>query len=206
MKKYFAALSTTALICVAPYALAASSTDLTVKGTITPAACTPTLSNNGEIDIGKFSAKDLNQTTVTQVGRHPMQLTVSCNKAISFALKQIDNNPDTTSSRGWFGLGLINTTEKLGYFYPVIKSTLADGVPAQAIDSDTNGLDWSRTGLMGPGYLLSVASTADHNTPIHVKDLTMDLEIVTYIARADSLTLTDDVTIDGSATFEMKYF
>ncbi|MNP79988.1 hypothetical protein D3C76_1779500 [compost metagenome] len=41
--------------------------------------------------------------------------------------------------------------------------------------------------------------------PLIVKDLTMELDIQTYIARADSLTLTDDVTIDGSATFEMTY-
>jgi hypothetical protein len=45
MKKYLAALSATALIGIAPYALAAPSTDLTVIGTITPNACTPTVSN-----------------------------------------------------------------------------------------------------------------------------------------------------------------
>ena len=60
IKKYFAALSATALIGVAPYALAASSTDLTVTGIITPNACTPTLSGGGIVDHGKFSAKDLN--------------------------------------------------------------------------------------------------------------------------------------------------
>ncbi|WP_330220783.1 DUF1120 domain-containing protein [Pseudomonas frederiksbergensis] len=65
MKKCFAALSTTALISLAPYALAASSTDLTVTGTITPSACTPSLSGNGVVDYGKISARDLNQDTST---------------------------------------------------------------------------------------------------------------------------------------------
>lgn len=62
MKNYFAALSATALISVAPFAVAASSTDLTVTGVITPQACTPSLSNGGIIDNGKISAKDLNLT------------------------------------------------------------------------------------------------------------------------------------------------
>jgi hypothetical protein len=38
-----------------------------------------------------------------------------------------------------------------------------------------------------------------------VKDLTMDFEVNTNIARADSLTLTDEVVMDGAVTFEMTY-
>ncbi|WP_256590845.1 MULTISPECIES: DUF1120 domain-containing protein [unclassified Pseudomonas] len=67
MKKYLAALSATALIGVAPFAMAASSVDLTVTGTITPAACMPSISNGGAIDLGKISAKDLNPTTYTLI-------------------------------------------------------------------------------------------------------------------------------------------
>ncbi|MHC8288602.1 DUF1120 domain-containing protein [Pseudomonas sp. XS1P51] len=205
MKMYFAALATTALVCVAPYALAASSVDLTVKGIITPDACTPSLSNGGKIDIGKISAKDLDPVRSTEVGRHPMQLIVACNAPILFALNQIDNKSGTTSASGRFGLGLTSAGEKLGFFFAQIQNTLADAQVAQAIDSEDNGATWEKTNFMGADYLLSVGSTADNSTPIAVKDLTMDLAIFTYIARADSLTLTDEVTMDGSATFEMKY-
>ena len=58
----FSRLALATLLCSATgNALAASSTDLTVKGLITPSACTPALSNAGAVDFGKLSAKDLNQ-------------------------------------------------------------------------------------------------------------------------------------------------
>ena len=39
-------------------AMAASSVDLSIKGSITPAACTPTLSNGGVVMHGKISYSD----------------------------------------------------------------------------------------------------------------------------------------------------
>ncbi|MGY2188206.1 hypothetical protein D3C81_374790 [compost metagenome] len=204
MKKYIAALSTTALISVAPYALA-SSTDLIVTGTITPVACTPSLSNGGIVDNGKISAKDLKPTLDTLVGKHPLQLTVTCDAPAQFALNPIDNQAGTESARTWFGLGLTDAGEKLGWVRVEVKNTIADGVVAHAIDSDDDGKTWKRTWVSSPGYLLSTGSATDPSTPIAVQALTMDFEVETRIARADSLTLTDEVTLNGSATFEMKY-
>jgi hypothetical protein len=43
--------------------------------------------------------------------------------------------------------------------------------------------------------LTSVGITADHETPILVKDLVMDLSVQTAIARTDSLTLDDEVAL-----------
>lgn len=205
MKKYLTALSATALMCAAPYALAASSTDLTVTGTITPSACTPSWSNSGQVDAGKISAKDLSPTNPTLVGSHPLQLAVTCDAATRFALNQIDNKPNTSSGVGRFGLGLTNAGEKLGFFHAVIKNTLADGVAAQAIESEDGGASWSRTTVLSPDVVLSAATTTEFNTPIAMKHLTMDVDVLINIAPANGLTLTDEITLDGSATFEMKY-
>jgi hypothetical protein len=204
MKKYFIALSTAALFNVAPYALA-SSTDLTVTGVITPGACIPSLSNGGVVDNGKISAKDLNLTSETRVGAHPLKLTVACDAPIQFALDPIDNRAGTGSVAAWFGLGLTDAGEKLGYVAILTSNTFADGVQAQAIESKDNGQTWDPSNATGPGYLLSVASTTDSSTPLKVKDVTMDFEVRTNIARADSLTLTDEVVMDGAVTFQMTY-
>ncbi|WP_448109216.1 DUF1120 domain-containing protein [Pseudomonas azerbaijanoccidentalis] len=204
MKKYIAALSTTALISVTPHALA-SSTDLTVTGTITPVACTPSLSNGGIVDNGKISAKDLNPTRDTLVGKHPLQLTATCDAPLLFALNPIDNQAGTSSSLTWFGLGLTDAGEKLGWVRIDVTNTIADGVAAHAIDSEDDGKTWSRTWVSSPGYLLSVGSATDTSTPIATQVLTMDFEVQTNIARAESLTLTDEVALNGSVTFEMKY-
>jgi hypothetical protein len=45
----------------------------------------------------------------------------------------------------------------------------------------------------------------DTSTPLPVKDLTLDLQVTTVIARGSDLTLTDEVLIDGSATLQLKY-
>jgi len=53
--------------------------------------------------------------------------------------------------------------------------------------------------------LSAFAASTGTIEPIFIKDLAMDLEVTTFIARADSLTLSDDVILDGSATVEVKY-
>ncbi|WP_454841228.1 DUF1120 domain-containing protein [Pseudomonas hormoni] len=204
IKKYFAALSATALIGVAPYALAASSTDLTVTGLITPNACTPSLSDGGMVDVGKVQVKDLSPTRYTTVGSQPIQLTVACDAPTPFAINAIDNKAGTSASDLYFGLGLTSNNEKIGYFTPLIQSALADGQPAHSIRSIDNGASWTRIYQIIKNSLTST-SVVGTLIPIAVKDLTVELMVQTVIARADSLTLTDDVAFDGSATFEMKY-
>lgn len=205
MKNYFAALSTTALISVAPHALAASSTDLTVTGTIIPSACTPSLSNGGTIDIGEIQVKNLNLTTPTQVSNETLQLTVSCEAPAVFGLKAIDNNPGTSSNWAWFGIGRTDAGEKLGYMLSFASNTVADGQPARALQSTDNGSTWFAHHHYRPNWFMSVASTTDLTTPIAVQDLSIDLTIMTHIERADSLTLADDTAINGSVTYELRY-
>jgi type 1 fimbria pilin len=143
MKQYFIALSTAALVSVAPYALA-SSTDLTVTGVITPAACTPTLSNGGVVDNGKISAKDLDQVRETLVGTHPLQLSVSCDGPTQFALKPVDHQAGTAALTSWFG-PLDQRGRETGLGSSQRQNAVADGVAAQAIDSDDAGKTWKAT-------------------------------------------------------------
>lgn len=65
MNKSLTLACTALLLASTAPAFAASSVDLTVKGLITPSACTPNLP--GTVDFGKISAKDLNQDSQTQL-------------------------------------------------------------------------------------------------------------------------------------------
>ena len=58
---------------------------------------------------------------------------------------------------------------------------------------------------MWPGHYMSVAAPGNPGSPIPVQDLTLELGISPWIARADGLDLTNEVLIDGSATLEMNY-
>lgn len=208
MKNLLAALSATALIGFAPFALAASSTDLTVTGTITPSACTPLLSGNGEVQLGKISAKDLNPDPdrFTRLDKQYMKLTVTCNAATTFALDPTDNRAGTSADDPEaFGLGQTKKLQNIGEFWVDIDSVQADGQPAVAIMSrDKENPNW----VVGPwimaGRITSISAPGTP-TPLPATEVAMDLVIAPFIAPTKNLDLTQDVTIDGSVTIDVMY-
>ncbi|MGJ7513319.1 DUF1120 domain-containing protein [Pseudomonas baetica] len=205
MKYLFAALSTTALLSLAPFALAASSTDLTVTGTITPSACLPSLSGNGVVDYGKISAKDLNQDSNTRLEDRTVTLSVACDGTTTFALKGIDNRIGSSDLNSMFGLGKINGTQNIGRYLLVMMSAVADGDAVQPIKSKDGQTGWHGHLFWMPGDYASVAAMDDFSQPISVQDLSMELLLQTSIYRADGVDLSNEVKIDGSATLEMNY-
>lgn len=207
MKPYFAALSTTALMSFAPLAMATSSTDLTVTGTITPSACMPSLSNGGVVDYGKISSTTLNPVRDTFLESRTLNLDVNCDAATVFALHIFDNRAGSSSSASpiTFGLGLINGNQKLGHYYVFVNRATADGVAAQAISSLDNGATWTTQALLRSDNYLAVAASDNWTVPVAARDMTLELTVDPVIARADRLDLSNEVAIDGSATLEMKY-
>ncbi|WP_073524208.1 DUF1120 domain-containing protein [Pseudomonas fluorescens] len=205
MKTRLTTLAASALLLHSAATFAASSVDLTVKGLIVPSACTPSLSGGGVIDHGKISAKDLNPDGATAIGVHTLSMTVNCDAPIQFALHPIDNRAGSGLSTD-FGLGFINETQKLGHFSLTWRKALADGgVEVQPIASMDQGNSWYAEKFWEPGMYMAAASIDDDTQPLPIKDLSVDLEVLTIINRADGLDLSNEVTIDGSATLEVKY-
>lgn len=204
MKTRLTTLAASALLLSSATAFAASSVDLTVKGLIVPSACTPSLSGGGVIDHGKISAKDLLPTSEKKIGTHTLAMVVNCDAAIQFALNSIDNR--AASGYADFGLGFINDTQKLGRYMLTLNNPVAEGsVVVQAIASYDQGQTWTKTNAWDPSVYMSVASMEDDTMPLAVKDLNVDLLVETFINRTDGLDLSNEVTIDGSATLEVKY-
>lgn len=210
MSKTIARLTAALLIASASSAFAASSTDLTVTGLITPAACEPSLSNNGIVDHGKIKAADLNQNAPTYLARKTIDFSVTCDGATPFALQGEDNRAGSEheSESFYFGLGLINSTEKLGAFQVNFTNPRADNRTATFIVSDNGGQNWQKLhssfALRKSSDWVSVAAWGTE-TPIPVTTFTGQMQINTEIAPANQLTLTDDVTMDGSLTLNVIY-
>lgn len=197
-------LAVSALLLSSANAFAASSVDLTVKGLIVPSACTPSLSGGGMIDHGKVSAKDLNPDRGTAIGVHTLSMTVDCDAPIQFALHPIDNRAASGLTTD-FGLGFINETQKLGHFYLTWRGMVADGVTVQPIASMDQGKTWYSEKFWEPSMYMAAASMSDDTQPLPIQNLSVDLEVLTIINAAASLDLSNEVTIDGSATVEVKY-
>ena len=187
-------------------ATAASSVDLSVKGSITPSACTPSLSNGGVYDIGKISAKDLNSDQETSLAGQSPQLSVNCEGPTLIALQAKDYRvgSDYNNPVDQFGLGLINGSEKLGALDLRLLNPVADGIASQMIHSEDGGLTWSGGRYFWRTNLLSVSSPTA-TAPLPVKVFTATLNIWPRIAPTSGLNLTNEVPIDGSVTLTVRY-
>ncbi|WP_242171485.1 MULTISPECIES: DUF1120 domain-containing protein [unclassified Pseudomonas] len=206
MNTAFKTLSATLLLLGSANVLAASSVDLTVKGLITPSACTPTLSGGGTVDYGKISAKDLKPDASTFLPGQVVQFTVTCDAATLMAMEAKDNREGSDANNDFmeFGLGLINGTEKLGGMELKLLNPVADGVSVSTVGSYDDGVTWGAERNLMRNNLIAPA-VAGVNTPIPVQVWTADLNVLPFIAKTSGLTLTNEVKIDGSVTLTVRY-
>lgn len=208
MNKPIAALALFLTIAHQGSAVAASSVELIVKGLITPSACTPTLSANGIVDHGKISAKDLNQNTMTLLPKVILQMNVNCDAQTLFALHGIDNRASSSTATYGYGLGLINNTQKIGHYELTFSNVVADTQTIYPVESIDGGLTWnSMDGTVWQvGALAGFGIDMNSNRgPIPIKDMTADMTVLTAIAPAKNLDTTNEVPLDGAATFQLKY-
>ncbi len=208
MNKSLALLSTALLLATASPAFAASSVDLTVTGLITPSACT--LELPGVIDFGKISAKDLNQDRQTRLEDKTLQLTVNCEAKTLFALNPVDNRAGTSSSSSptAYGLGLINVTEKLGMYIFGLRNQVTTPPSADILQfRDGQWRSFWIDDSATPNQLLAFGGLQSDvgYLPEPIESASVEIWLNTWIARADSLTLSNEVALDGSATLELKY-
>jgi type 1 fimbria pilin len=189
---------------------AASSVDLNVTGTITPSACTPTLSAGGVVDHGKISVQDLHPNLETTMPDVTLQLAVSCEASTLVAVKSTDNRPGTSTEWGGgtsnFGLGLAGGDKKVGRYALTLINALADDVPLAMIES-VDGKTWFDAPpgtVWQPGWMRSLANAAD-TTPVPMQSFKADVVISSTLNYKRDLPVTEEILIDGSATLDIVY-
>ncbi|WP_017736728.1 DUF1120 domain-containing protein [Pseudomonas sp. CBZ-4] len=204
-----------ALALLSGTAHAASTAELTVKGLITPMACTPLLSSGGLVDFGKISRNDLNLTNGTRLPHKYLTLTVNCNAAGRFALRMRDNRDGTAhvNSEIFYGLGRDSAGNKIGVYSVSFdpKQTVVDDLAVvYGTESTTGGLAW-RTSNLNPidvgsrsllGFTDVVGSMAG---PSAIQTLTSTLKLEATINARQNLDLSVETPMDGSATLEVVY-
>lgn len=211
--KSVSALVFAASLSMATAALAQSTADISVSGTLTPAACMPTLAGGGNFNFGNISVQDLDQEAYTSFRSAPRQLSVACNAPTRFALRVIDGRAGTQPivTIDNFGLGL-SGVERIGEYHLVTKSYSADGnASIDVVTSSDGGASWVITPqeefrlFNTNGANLTGIAVAGGGEPSAIGTLTADLIVQMAIAPAKSLTLTSEVNIDGAATLEVVY-
>lgn len=200
------ALLTPLLIACVPVAFAESSTHLSVNGLITPSACTPSLSGGGIVDHGKVTVKNLRPDQPTALDNGTLYLEVNCGGATPFTLTTIDNREGTSAIHpNSHGLGTINDDQNLGSVALGLFDAVADGAAVRTIISLNDGATWRVSSYLGHAGQTAFAALNDLGTPIAIKDLRARLTAFTTIVRANDLTLTDEIPIDGHVTVQLNY-
>ncbi|MCP1467446.1 MULTISPECIES: DUF1120 domain-containing protein [unclassified Pseudomonas] len=215
MNTYRIAVCALVLLTGAPHTLAASSVDLSVKGRLTPTACTPLLSSNGLIDYGKISQQDLNLEKGTRLPVKHLQVSIGCNAPNRFALRMRDNRDGTAmvNSEIYYGLGLDNSGNRIGLYSLTFdpRQTQADSLAtAYGTESTTGGLAWRTANLnpidIGANSYLGFTDTEGSTTgPSAIQALTSTVKVEAVINAKQNLDLSSDTLLDGSATLEVLY-
>lgn len=193
-------------LLLAPPAFAASSMDLAVTGSITPNACEPLISGEGTIDYGKMSFSALNPEQHTPLPAQTMPISVRCEGPTFFTLTTIDNRAGTSANHAnWHGLGLTPTGEKIGGAAFHLYNPVADGAPAHLITSWDGGMTWEPDDTLSHTSLTAVAASNTDLVPAAVTDFDADIGVLSHLAPANGMTLTDEVPLDGNATVQLSY-
>ncbi|QJI30870.1 DUF1120 domain-containing protein [Pseudomonas sp. ADAK18] len=203
------------LLAGAQHAQAASTVDLSVKGLITPTACTPLLSSGGLIDYGKISQQDLNQDKGTRLPVKHLQVSVACNAPSRFALRMRDNRDGSAmvNSEIYYGLGLDTSGNRIGLYSMTFdpRQTVVDSTALiYGTESTTGGLAWRTANLnpidIGANSYLGFTDTEGSTVgPSAIQELISTVKVEAVINAKQNLDLSTDTLLDGSATMEVVY-
>lgn len=166
-------------LAAAGIAHADSTAVLKVRGTLTNASCTPTLSDGGVVNFGKISMDNLSPTVANQLGYKDISLAINCQSPTKVGWSVTDDRADSNplnelnktqfkiigSAFGggdfWtrsmtYGLGKTGNNENIGAFSisVLLDSVTADGASASAVTGypshPTMGDMWSENPYGAP--------------------------------------------------------
>ena len=206
MARYAPALVTTLLMACSTGVLAASSTDLGVRGALVPSSCTPLLSDGGIVDHGKLSVRDLHPDEPTHLHTSSLQMEISCEAPTLFTLTTIDNRAGTSAIHpASHGLGMADEHQKLGSVAFRLYDVIADGQSVLVILSLDGGATWRLSPYLGHLGKTGFASPDNLAAPIAVRKLNARLSAFTTLVPGNDLSKVDDILIDGHATVQVTY-
>ncbi|UII72541.1 DUF1120 domain-containing protein [Pseudomonas sp. HN11] len=206
MKHLLSALAAMVLVGISN-GQAASSVDLSVRGVITPAACTPTLSGGGLVDYGKISAGDLAATGSTRLPPARLQLTVNCEAVTIMAVNVLDNRAGT-SLASVFGLGLAPGGKRIGSYYLLTENATGDGIARAMIESSAHSNGWMPADGMQwqANWMRTLNGGSDSSPfPLPVQVLQTEVVVMASINDKSTLPITQEIQLDGNATLDIVY-
>lgn len=211
MKSTSLVMAITGLALLAPGIASAqvAPAELYVRGTITPDACVSTAAGGGAVGLGIVNTERLDAALATAVATKSLAFTINCPAPTLVAFSATDNREGSSlySQNMYFGLGLNLGAEKIGSTSVRFSSLLVDGVTGQLIVSNNSGGTWYRPTLqrLYKGMYVGFNAIASGDSNVPLSTVSGQIEFLSSIAPADTLTTSAEIAIDGSITMEMLY-
>jgi hypothetical protein len=210
----------------------AVSVDISIISRLTPAACTPTLSNGGTIDYGMIKPSQLSADSYRVLPEKQLDFTIICDAPAKVAVRTINGRPNTMAgvtenSLGTalipapvfgaanqtyvgVGLGLDGDAKIGGYGIRIVpNSTYADSTAVDSVQSNDNGTNWqpSSGNMMGNGEAPLQMTWAQIGSTVPTAFITFNakLAVQAYLNKISNLNLTHPIVLDGVATIELIY-
>lgn len=222
------------LLALANYSQAGDSVDLKVTGKLLTGSCTPTLSNGGVVDFGHIPLNNLNKTTVNQLGFKTTELSITCTSDMKMAWTILDNHHDSVAAtvtpnadasgaemfsadNEKYGLGKTAGGVQIGAYGVRVTSVYYNALTGKELYTDSvsnNYIDpnvvWKTVSNSG-AYMRSDGSraltqaTSTETVPVAAKDFKYVLCVSAAVNGTDTLAITDNTDLDGSATISLVY-
>jgi type 1 fimbria pilin len=217
MKKIVGLTLAVACLAAALNAHASTSAELSVRGTIKPAACNLSMTGSGRIDYGDIPSGQLLPTAFNPLAEKTTPLTVNCGTTpAKFGLKFVDLQaaskvPGILNALGAgyteahnYGLGTV-AGRKVGGFAVTLRDLRSSSTTLYPIARTGTGAWQNSDGKVAqsPSQHSWRSSTAVQ--PASISQLSGTIAVRAVINRGQDLDLTRDVTIDGRATIELSY-
>lgn len=219
LKRILSAITLLAGMTLSPVAPASTQATLQIRGTIHPASCDIQFDRGGVLDWQQISAASLSPSKSTSLTTKNIKLNIRCETPTLFAVRardiakkageaKIDGKAAETS----FSLGATAAGKNIGAYRITtrVDRSRVDGHPMQKLTvSADEGKNWTEA----KGSVLwkyqgkeLVSFTSDMlRVPIPAKNVVFDMNVTPWIVALDTLGAADEVTIAGSATFDVVY-
>jgi len=208
-------MAITALLVAAGNAVAAGPTaTLQVKGTITPAACTPTLANGGIVDFGATSSSEITSGANFPLGSKDIGLNITCTGATKMMFSVTDNRSDSavavTQYPANYTLGLGKTTDdkSIGGYAITYNTLMVDGEAGTVIIS-TDTVNWrtsdSSIAFLSNGNAVTSFAKAGESVPTAFEQATINVRISEPALSKEMKNITEVQNLDGNATLNFSY-
>ncbi|WP_439889890.1 DUF1120 domain-containing protein [Ralstonia sp. 25C] len=202
-----AALAALTLAAATAHA-AAPTAELKVKGTLKAPTCTVAAADDGLFDFGSVSPTLIKPgATHTALTALSKNWTVTCDADTYLTFSVTDNRATSVSTGGnpgYFGLGMVNTTGKIGYYYVLLSSPTVDSVASSTFTTNTTTITSAATAYLNTGYKQGWSTGAALKSG---KVFGATLAVTPYIGGTTTMNgaITDTVDLDGSLTLNYAF-